>query len=283
MTVVYIDSLFLLNLVVNYLLLLSAGKLAGEPLRRCWLAVGAALGALYAACVFFPGTGFLLHPLCKLGVGVLMLLLAYGGSRHLLRVTLVFFGVSAAFGGGIFAITLLGGRGMTLKNGIFYSGMDLRLILLSAAGCYVLMTMVFRRAARHSPGELRKVTVTLAGRTICLTALRDTGNTLTDPVTGRPVLVAEAARILPLFPEGEGPNIEELQDPVHALERLHQGPWGSRFRLLPYRAVGVDCGFLLALRTDSVRAEGDEYGAILVALSPTPVSDGGGYSALVGV
>ena len=26
----------------------------------------------------------------------------------------------------------------------------------------------------------------------------------------------------------------------------------------------------------------EDYGAILVALSPTPVSDGGGYSALIG-
>ncbi len=54
MTVVYIDSLFLLNFVVNYLLLLAAAKLSGEPLRRLRMAGGAALGAAYAAAVFFP-------------------------------------------------------------------------------------------------------------------------------------------------------------------------------------------------------------------------------------
>ena len=53
MTVVYIDALFLLNLIVNYLLLLAAAKLAGEPLRRLRLAAGAALGGLYAAAIFF--------------------------------------------------------------------------------------------------------------------------------------------------------------------------------------------------------------------------------------
>ena len=70
MTVVYIDALFLLNLIVNYLLLLAAAKLAGEPLRRLRLAAGAALGGLYAAAIFFPGMGFLTHPLCKLGAAV---------------------------------------------------------------------------------------------------------------------------------------------------------------------------------------------------------------------
>ena len=128
MTVVYIDALFLLNFVVDYLLLLCAGRLAGEVLHRGRLALGAALAGAYAAAVFLPGMGFLLHPLCKLAAAVLALLIGYGGSRRLLRVTLVFFAVSAAFAGGILALELLGGRGLTLENGVFSSAMDLRLI-----------------------------------------------------------------------------------------------------------------------------------------------------------
>ena len=70
-TVIYLDELFLLNFVVDYLLLLAAGRLSGEILRRGWLALGAAIGAAYAAAAVLPGMGFLLHPLCKLGVAVL--------------------------------------------------------------------------------------------------------------------------------------------------------------------------------------------------------------------
>lgn len=283
MTVVYIDALFLLNLIINYLLLLSAAKLAGERLRRGRMAIGAALGGLYAAAAFLPGMGFLIHPLCELGAAVLMLLCAFGGSRRLVRVSLVFFGVAAAFGGAIFAVSLLGGQGLGLKNGIFYSALDLRLILLSAAVCYAVITLVFRRMARHSGGhgELVPAVITLEGRRVALTALVDTGNTLSDPVTGRPVMVAEGERVAELFPAGEAPTGTELRDPVAAMERLGQNSCG-RLRLLPYRAVGVDCGLLLALRVDDVKAGTEDYGGILVALSPTPVSDGGGYSALIG-
>ena len=42
---IYLDSIFLLNGVINYLLLLVSGKVAGEPFRRRWLAVGGAMGA----------------------------------------------------------------------------------------------------------------------------------------------------------------------------------------------------------------------------------------------
>ena len=273
-TVIYLDELFLLNFVVDYLLLLAAGRLSGEILRRGWLALGAAIGAAYAAAAVLPGMGFLLHPLCKLGAAVLALLAGYGKSRRLLRVSLVFFAVSAAFGGGVFALQLLGGRGLTLQNGIFYSAMDLRLILLSAAGCYVLITLLFQRTARHSGlrRELVPAVLTLEGRRVALTALVDTGNTLTDPATGRPVMVAEGEKVGALFPDGQAPAPEELR---------RQG-WQGRCRLLPYQAVGVECGMLLALRLDGARVGTEDYGKLLLALSPTRLTDGGSYSALIG-
>lgn len=285
MQIIYIDSLFLLNTVVNYLLLLSAGRLTGEILCRWRIALGAAVGGVYAAAIFFPNTAFLLHPLVKIAMGVLMMLVAYGGSGRLLRVSLVFFGVAAAFGGGIFAIELLGGQGLSLSNGIFYSNMDLRLILLSAAGCYVVLTMVFQRTAKHTPvgRELLPAVLTLGEGQVTLTALVDTGNTLTDPHTNRPVMVAEGEKLAALLPEGAGLSAQQLRNPIATMVGITHHQLKGRCRLLPYQAVGVECGMLLALRLDKVTVGGEDYGSILVALSPTRVSDGGGYCALIGV
>ena len=68
---------------------------------------------------------------------------------------------------------------------------------------------------------------------------------------------------------------------MRALERL-EDPWRRRFRLIPYRAVGVERGLLLALRLDKVQVGEEDRGPMLAALSPTPVSDGGSYRALLG-
>lgn len=271
MTTVYIDEVFLLNALMDYLLLLCSARLAGEELRRGRMAASALLGGGYAAAVFLPGWGFLSHPLCKLAAAVGMTLTAFGGSRRLLRVSLVFLGVSAAFGGGVLALQLLSGRNVVP---------DLKSLLLSAAGCYAFLTLIFRRGFRHGGGELASAELRLSGRACRLTALVDTGNTLTDPHTGRPVMVAEGEKLRGLFSPGECPGAEELLDPVAALERRGSSP--RRWRLLPYRAVGMNCGLLLAVKVDGAKVGGRDYGSILVALSPTPVSDGGGYSALIG-
>ena len=283
MTVIYVDTLFLLNAAVDYLLLLASARLAGEPLARLRFLLGAALGGLYAVAIFLPGLSFLARPPCRLAAAVLMVLAAFWKSRRLLRQVVIFLALSCAFGGGVLAIGLLGGRGLTLSNGVLYSGMDLKIVLLSAAGCYGALTLLFQRTGRHTAaaGELRPVRLTLGERQVSLIALVDTGNTLTDPATGRPVLVAEADCVEELLPPGIRPSPADLRDPAGTLERL-EDPWRRRFRLLPYRSVGVDRGLLLAVRVDQVQVGEEDRGPMLTALSPTPVSDGGGYRALLG-
>ena len=284
LTVIYVDTLFLLNAIVDYLLLLCSARLAGERLSRLRFALGALLGGLYAVALFLPGFGFLGRPLCRLSAAVLMVLTAFGGCRRLLRQVVIFFLLSCAFGGGVLAIGLLGGRGLSLGGGVLYSSMDLKIVLLSAAGCYAVITLIFRGAGRHTAAsrELLPARLSLRERQVELTALVDTGNTLTDPVSGRPVMVAEGEKVGALFPDGQAPAPEELRRPVEALERLGRQGWQGRCRLLPYQAVGVECGMLLALRLDGARVGTEDYGKLLLALSPTRLTDGGGYHALIG-
>jgi stage II sporulation protein GA (sporulation sigma-E factor processing peptidase) len=278
-TVVYIDVLFLLNLTVDYLLLLASARITGEVISRPRLALGALLGGTYAAAIFLPGWQWLAHPLCKLAAAVLMVLLGFWKSRKLLRILLVFFCASAALGGVVLALQLLGTGGLTLENGVLYTGFDLRLLLVTAIVCYGALSCIFRRAARHSHrgGELTDARLFFGEKSLCLSVLLDTGNTLTEPMNNRPVMVAEAQAIAPLLPSGIDPA-----DPVSSMARLAGDDMGRRFRLLPYRAVGVAHGLLLAVRTDKVVLGDRELKGLLVALSPTPVSDGGGYQALMG-
>ena len=118
--------------------------------------------------------------------------------------------------------------------------------------------------------------LTLEGGGASLTALVDTGLSLRDPATNRPVVVAFCGALAGVLPAWA-----DAARPIESVERCHAA--GSRAaRLLPYRAVGVECGMLLAVRSRQVRLNGKPQGGLLVALSPTPVDDGGMYQALIG-
>ena len=161
--------------------------------------------------------------------------------------------------------------------------MGMRGILIAAALSYGCLSLLLRGEFSHrgKRGELMPLTLTRKGRSVTLLALQDTGNTLRDPLTGRPVVVVEGEKIWELLPELSHMERTALSDPVALLERL--GKWeGVRYQLIPYRAVGVDCGLLLALRMDRAEWGGWVCRNCLTALSPTSVSDGGNYSALIG-
>ena len=280
--VIYGDVLFLLNAVIDYLLLLVSARAAGTPLCRRRFALGAALGGIYAVAIFLPGFSFLSAVFYRVLFGVLMLLVAYGASRALPRQGAVFLAVSCALGGGVTAIGLLDAGPLSLGRGVVYSAPDVKVVLLAGTGCYLLLSLVAPGMGKHGPSQLCPVSFELMGRRVELTALLDTGNTLTDPVSGQRVSVAEGEALRGLFPAHHVPTARELRDPVTGLERLNEGDWTGRFRLLPYRAVGVERGFLLAVKTDCVTMKGIRREGALVALSPTPVSDGGGYRVLTG-
>lgn len=283
MRVVYLDSLFVLNATMDYLLLLASARIAGEPLYRLRMALAALLGGGYAVAIFLPGMGFLSGAVYKVGTAILMVLIGLGASRRLLRQIVIFFALACAFGGGILAIGLLGGRGLHPAKGLLFSGPDVKIVLLTAAVCYAVLAFFLRGAGRHgtSCGELVTVEVQADEKSITFTALHDTGNTLTDPVSGRGIIVADWDVLVPLFRVGSGPRKQELADPVNAVGRLNTGWWQGRCGLIPYRAIGVECGMLVTLRPERVSVAGKVQPGVQLALSPTPVSPSGGWRGLV--
>lgn len=289
MGVVYIDSVFLLNLIINYLLLLVAAKIAGVGARRLRVLCGALIGALYAAAVWLPGLESVGSLWGKVAAAVLMVLAAYAGyvRKRLGRLLCIFVGVSFALGGGVLAVELLV-YGRASPGGVPTLPIDFKTLLLTAAISYALLTLVFRRAARHGPREMLKVRVRHGGRETELTALLDSGHSLHDPITGAPVLVVDpeaAERIL------GAPVPERLaRDPVGTLSEDAAGVANGiptdappvRFRLIPYRTVGAE-GFLAAFQPEAVWFGSRRQEKMLIALSPHPVSDGAAYQALAAI
>ena len=151
MEVVYIDEVFALNALVDYLLLLCAAKLAGEPFRRLRFALAALAGGLYAAGAVLPGWGFLTHPLYKLAAAVGMLLLRRAKRFSFYR----FCGLGPGFWAGSLAaglVLLVGGlaaldfdRAFVIFHALFFPGKDNWIFDPAADQIILIMPEVFFR------------------------------------------------------------------------------------------------------------------------------------------
>lgn len=284
---VYIDILFLTNLIVDYLLLLVTAEFASRPCRRWKLLCAAALGGLFAVLVFFqPLEGWLALPF-RLLVCCALCGVAYDRPppRELFRLALVFLMVTLAFGGVVFALAYLGdGQGLLqVRGGVPYIDLPLGTLLLASCAAYGLLGVVFGAGGARRKEAPAQVEVCCGEQVIRVKALRDTGNLLRDPVTMRRVLVLDKQQLWPLLAAEEQGCLRRLE-PENATEIFQElGRCGAhKFLLVPYRAVGQPGSLLLALKPDAVTIDGKESREYLIGVSPAPLAMEDGVCGILG-
>ena len=252
---VYLDLVLLLNFLVDFLLLLGTNRLSGFPAApgRCALAAG--LGSVYAAGCLLPGFRFLGNLLWRCVSLCLMALVAFGMRRDAVKRCGVFLLLSMA----------LGGMALCLNQNNFAA------LVLGASGVWLLCRIAFGDGAVGR--EYVPVTLTHQGKTASFTALRDTGNTLRDPITGEPVLVVSGE----IGEKLTGLSTQQLASP---LETLAARPLPG-LRLIPYHAVGNSGGLLLAMRFPGATVA-EKKQTVLVAFAPEGLGKSGMYQGLTG-
>lgn len=277
--VVYLDLVVMLNGLLDYLLLSVCGRVTASPCNGKRLALAAVVGGLYAGASLAAGFSFLSGLLWQMVFGVLLCLIAFGPGRCLIRQCVVLFLLAAAFSGLVLVLTELFSAPGALVGGRVYYPVSLGVLLLTGGGAYGVMKWGLSRLSHHG-GDVADLEIALGENRVKLTALRDTGNTLRDPISGCQVLVADWTVLHKLLPQAQLRQ-EQFSEPTELLEQLRLCAPRTAFRLIPYKAVGVEHGLLLALRPEEVKIGGKRE-QLLVGFSPVRVSDGGGYEALLG-
>lgn len=269
MRTIYLDELFVLNLVINYFLLLAAAMICSLPFRRSRFLLSAAFGALWSASSLLPAFAFLRAPAMNPLLAAAMTLIAFGYEKRLWRCMLAFLGASALFGGTVYAVGLY--RGAWNRSGPLVR-LDMRVLAVSFAVCWAIVGLVFRQRGKAAERHIRELTVFLGENKVSVPALEDTGNGLYDPVTGRAALVLDAEAAAPLFPRELRPYLR--LDPIDAAVRIPGA------RLLPYAGVDGKKRLLLAFRPERVTVDGRARDDLLAAVAPDLGGDGS-YRAII--
>ena len=252
---VYLDFVILLNFIIDLLLLIAADRLTGYPsvLWRKILAAG--LGGIYAGLCMIPQLGYLGAAAWRIFTLLFMASVAFGFDRSSIQRGTVYLFLSMGLGGICTAV----------------SADNMLSLILCTASVLLLCRLGFHSGVGRR--KYVKVTFSYRGNIHQVTALVDTGNTLTDPITGEQVTVAGADAAAKLL----GLTEPQLRDPITTMQDSPvQG-----LRLIPYRSVGNPTGMLLAIKMDGVKIEDKEAGR-MVAFAPDCFKNGDTYQALAG-
>lgn len=255
---VYLDSLFVMVFSMNLCLLSLTGRITGCTATHWGILKGAAFGAgMECLLLLLPGipaqaktaVGYL-----AVSTGMVKLTFPGGGKEKLLERTLCLY-IAAFSLGGILDFLVTAVPFLRERKG--------SLILL------IFAAVSFTFAASWLFGRLRRkknlfCTVILGDGTkeVAVRALLDSGNSLADPVTGKPVCIVEK---------------EQVESLAICMPQ--------RLRVIPYHTIGKSHGMLLGYEVPMLKIQSEEQEKTVmravVGLYERKLSAGGHYQMIV--
>lgn len=257
--IVYIDSIFVLNLVMDLYLLLLTAKALGKTVSYLRIFAGSVMGAAgYCLILCVPGISYILKVLLgMIPVGGLMIKTACGtkGIRELLRAMGYLFTFSFIMGGLI----------IFLKGKIrAFAGRDKAVILagLGFAG-YVLCRKLIEKWRRKKNSHFCQVILQGDEGNVEVSALIDTGNGLVEPFSKKPVAILDADK----------------------WEGLKKWMKPEKYKIIPYHSIGKDKGVMEGYEIDTMKVKGNDgekrYDKVIITVFKGKVSGDGSYQMIL--
>lgn len=263
--VVYADILVLLNMLVDYFLLLVCRRILRQK-PPLWRQLGGALvGGLSSLYIFAEQTNMVTDLLVRAAVCVLMTLVSFGfgGKKRFFRACGMLLLVTCAYGGIMTAVwQLFRPNGMTVVNSVAYFNLSPTILIGASVAAYllfILLSTIFSRTAVLA--ERCEITLFADDADITVSGLVDTGNSAEDIVGGSEVIIADRACAERLFGDLNPYTNEKIK---------------SRYRLMPCGTVS-GTGMLEGYRCDRATVrEGEreiKLNKPVLAVSKTPLKD----------
>ncbi len=270
---IYADILFCVNFVIDYIILLTVRRFLSVSCRQRRLLIGAAVGGLCSFVILLPPLPSGVSMILSVVTACLVVGAAFAPmeKKIYVKTAAAFFLISFGYCGAMIAVWLVfSPQNIFIRNSSVYIDMSPISLVITTVICYVILRVIMRITGRN---ELKDtsclIRVEYDGNTVSLNGKIDTGNTLKEPFSGEPAIVAAADNFK---------NIPSLLSVGTASpETLPKG-----IRMIPFASVGGE-GLLPSFKSDNITIthEGMEFKVTAYVALCSSDKITGGQNALV--
>ncbi len=255
--VVYADILIFTNMFVNFFILKITALLGHDSPKTLRLILGCSVGSLFSLYIFLPPSGIETELIFKLIISAVIVLVTFSfiSLKSFLRRIGIFFATSFLYAGFmLFIWAVIKPQNLAINNGIVYINISpVLLIILTLLGYIALSLIRYFSSKQAYLGKRCKAKFRLKNKEIWVNLLIDTGNSLTDNITGKPVFIIEKS------------VIKNILEYIPTTDNITEFKPEKGFRLIPYSSVGGS-GLLTAFTCEKADIEYDNR--VKTVLSP---------------
>lgn len=280
-TTIYIDILFLLNIIIDFIIIATTAFFTGRECNITRVLFASALGALYSTLIFFPQTTIINISILKILISLIMVAIAFRFSSPstYFKTAAIYYIINFLYGGGIYVFyrfTALGSK-MNYSNGEYYIDMPLWLILMVTVIFYFTVKFLSTSINKISTkNEKIKITIVLNNNSVTLTAIIDSGNALYDPISSLPVMVVQSDALKNLF-DSTMLSLSKNEDSIYKALKKY------KLRIIPFSNAAGKKDTLYAFKPTKIllTESGEELNQMLVGITNHILSKNSDYCALL--
>ncbi|WP_159462010.1 sigma-E processing peptidase SpoIIGA [Salirhabdus sp. Marseille-P4669] len=291
---IYLDAVWLLNFLFDWMILQLVHWLTKSSTKRGMLMFGGFVASLLVPLTLFYPNNIFASFFGKILFSFLIILSAFGfrNIRQFMKQFLSFYFVSFTLGGGLFGIYYLVGQQIQSENGLFITynyGYGDMISWIFVVICFPIVWFFTRRRLDQVSfdklryDEMCKVTIELNGYKQDIVGFIDSGNSLVDPFTKKPVVVCDEIALKPCFTSEEWDQMKKCQEDW-SFEKLPD-KWLTKMRMIPYQGVGGKSAFLIVIKPDNVLVTYNEqqmsFNNVLIGVQFGELSADGSYHCLL--
>ncbi|PKR86976.1 sigma-E processing peptidase SpoIIGA [Heyndrickxia camelliae] len=266
--VVYMDVVWLLNLLVDSMLLWLTAIILKRHVTIWKILIGGLIGSILIILSITPLAHYAGKPLVKLGFSIIMVYSVFGFKRlkYYFSNLLTFYFMTFLTGGMLIGIHYFLNFDLEMNNAValasirgFGDPISWMFVIfgLPIAWYFAKQRIDTFEVTKIQYDQIVKVEININGVHIILPGLIDSGNQLHDPISKAPVMIVSTQSLLEKLPA----QIIELSE-NH--ERLMDGSiqldseWYDKIRLIPAKAVGKNNQLLVAYKPDTLHIQNEE-------------------------
>ena len=290
---IYIDVVFLENLVMNSIILVASGIILKKKMKWIRIILASSLGAIYTIIGYISVLEIYSNLILKVILSILIIYIAFNPQtvKQLWKDLLIFYLTSFVFGGVAFAlIYVVKPQDILMKNGLFLGTYPLKTVLLAAIVAFIIIVAAFAivKTKFSKKDMFCDVEVELNNKMIKTRAMIDTGNLLKEPITNTPVIVLEHTLLYECVPKEILDNLESiLGGELVKIPEEVRNEYISKLKLIPFASLGKQNGMLVGIKADSLKIIQDdqekENKNVIVGIYNKSLTKRGEYRALIGM
>ena len=290
---IYIDVVFLENLVMNSIILIASGIILKKELKPIRILLASSFGAVYTIIGYVSVLEIYSNLVLKIILSILIIYVAFNPQtvKQLWKEILIFYLTSFVFGGVAFAlIYIVKPQEILMKNGLYLGTYPLKTVLLAGIVAFFIIISAFAivKTRFKKKDMFCDVELKLNNRIIKTRAMIDTGNLLEDPITNTPVIVLEHTLLYECVPREILDNLENiLGGELSMIPNKIKDEYISKLKFIPFSSLGKQNGMLIGMKADSLKVFQEEQEIeckiVIVGIYNKSLTKRGEYRALIGI